>query len=237
MSKSKNYKIKVTKNGPYIVSGGLPIAKEIIVADVKGTPIRWDKGESYPAQETYALCRCGKSKNMPFCDGTHAVIKFDGTETADRKNYLDCAEKTEGPDLILTDAEKLCATARFCHRASGTWQLIEKSDNPKLKEIAIQEACDCPGGRLVAWDKSSKKPIEPAFEPSISLIEDPAANASGPIWVKGGVQIESADGFLYEIRNRVTLCRCGKSKNKPFCDGRHITSKFNDGDELLNKKK
>jgi len=230
-------KIKITKNGPYIICGGLPIIKEIIVTDNKGTPIKWVKGKIYPITELYALCRCGKSKNMPFCDGAHAEIKFDGAETASRQNYLDCAEKTEGPSLDLTDVENLCATARFCHRAGGTWQLIEKSDNPKLKEIAIQEACNCPAGRLVAWDKNSKKPIEPAFEPSISLIEDPSANASGPIWVKGGVQIESADGFLYEIRNRVTLCRCGKSKNKPFCDGRHITTKFNDGDELLNKKK
>ena len=229
-------KIKITKDGPYIGCGSLPLMKEIIETDNKGTSIKWVKGKVYPTSDTYALCRCGKSKNMPFCDGTHTEIKFDGAETADRKNYLDCAEKTEGPTLDLTDAESLCASARFCHRASGTWQLVEKSDNPKLKEIAVQETYDCPAGRLVAWDKKTKKPIEPDFEPSISLVEDPDANASGPIWVKGGVPIESADGFLYEIRNRVTLCRCGKSKNKPFCDGRHVTIKFNDGDEMLKNK-
>jgi len=32
----------------------------------------------------------------------------------------------------------------------------------------------------------------------------------------------SADGFVYEIRNRVTLCHCGYSGNKPFCDGSHM---------------
>lgn len=236
MPKNKNYKITIIKDGPYLVTGSLPLAKEIIITDNKGIPIKWVKGKSCPVQETYSLCRCGKSKNMPFCDGSHMKINFDGTETASRKNYLEQAEKMQGPNLDLTDAELLCASARFCHRAGGTWRLVEKSDNPKLKEIAIQESHDCPAGRLIAWDKKTKKPIEPAFEPSISLVEDPEAEVSGPIWVKGGVPIESTDGFLYEIRNRVTLCRCGKSKDKPFCDGLHITFKFNDGDESLKKK-
>jgi CDGSH-type Zn-finger protein len=234
---AKNKKIKITKNGPYLVSGGLPLAKEIIVTDIKGTPIEWDKGASYPNQENYALCRCGKSKNKPYCDGTHTDINFDGTETASKENYLDYAEKTEGPDLDLTDAEALCASARFCHKAGGIWRLVEKSDNPKLKEIAIQEACNCPAGRLVVWDKTTGNPIEPNLEPSISLVEDPEAKVSGPIWVKGGVPIESTDGTQYEIRNRVTLCRCGKSRNKPFCDGHHISAKFTDGDESLRKDK
>ncbi len=55
----------------------------------------------------------------------------------------------------------------------------------------------------------------------LALIEDPGIGVSGPIWVRGGVRIESAEGKIYEIRNRVTLCRCGKSKNKPFCDSAH----------------
>jgi len=81
----------------------------------------------------------------------------------------------------------------------------------------------------VAINKETGEPIEPKFEPSISLVEDPIANASGPLWVKGGVSIESSQGEAYETRNRVTLCRCGKSHNKPYCDGSHITVKFNDG--------
>lgn len=75
--------------------------------------------------------------------------------------------------------------------------------------------------------------IEPEFEPSIELIEDPQEKASGPIWLKGGIELEAADGTKYETRNRVTLCRCGKSHNKPFCDGSHIRARFNDGDENL----
>lgn len=77
------------------------------------------------------------------------------------------------------------------------------------------------------------KVLEREFEKSISLVEDPQNKVSGPIWVKGGVPVESSDGSTYEIRNRVTLCRCGKSKNKPFCDGSHIDESFNDGGESL----
>jgi CDGSH-type Zn-finger protein len=44
---------------------------------------------------------------------------------------------------------------------------------------------------------------------------------SGPIWVRGGISVYSGQGMLYEVRNRVTLCRCGKSTNKPFCDSSH----------------
>src|SRR6266536_1245907 len=53
----------------------------------------------------------------------------------------------------------------------------------------------------------------------------------GPLWVRGGVPVEAADGFEYEVRNRVTLCRCGYSKNKPFCDGSHVRTKFKDSGE------
>ena len=49
-----------------------------------------------------------------------------------------------------------------------------------------------------------------------------------PLWVRGGVQIVSADGGVYEVRSRVTLCRCGASSNKPFCDGSHASIGFDD---------
>ena len=103
------------------------------------------------------------------------------------------------------------------------------------KDIAIKTASNCPSGRLVVHDKKTKKPYEKNFEPSIDLIEDPQAEVSGGIWLKGGIELESADGSKYETRNRMTLCRCGKSNNKPFCDGLHLNIKFNDGDESLKK--
>jgi hypothetical protein len=44
----------------------------------------------------------------------------------------------------------------------------------------------------------------------------------GLLWVRGGIPVVSADGKPYTVRNRLTLCRCGKSRNKPFCDGSHV---------------
>jgi CDGSH-type Zn-finger protein len=225
--------VKVTENGPYLVSGAPPLEKTIVVCDEQGDPSEWEKGKKYPNHQSYALCRCGGSGKKPYCDGTHANSGFDGTETAGRKKYSEQAEHINGPDLVLHDAKSFCAVGRFCHRKGGTWNLTEKSNDPDCKETAIQQACDCPSGRLVACEKDGEKPIETEFRQSISLIEDPLKKVSGPIWVKGGIQVESADGSKYEIRNRTTLCRCGKSENKPFCDGEHITAGFNDGDESL----
>ena len=75
-------KVKITKNGPYLVSGNLPLAKERSIIGEEGEPEFWKKGENYPKQEDYALCRCGNSKNKPFCDGSHIYCKFnDGDES------------------------------------------------------------------------------------------------------------------------------------------------------------
>jgi len=70
--------------------------------------------------------------------------------------------------------------------------------------------------------------VEPHFEPSIGLVQDTASGISGPIWAPGGIPIVGADGDAYEVRNRVTLCWCGVSSNKPFCDGTHVPFRFND---------
>jgi CDGSH-type Zn-finger protein len=214
-------RIKVTKDGPYIVSGGVPLVREKVVIGSDGEPAKWEKGLACPERETYALCRCGQSKNKPFCDGSHAKVAFDGMETAGRDAYLEHAEKTVGPGLDLTWSSEFCAMARFCHRGEEAWSYAEHSDDPAARKMAIEEACDCPSGSLIAWDKMTGAAIEPELEPSIGLIENPQDGTNGPLWVMGGIPIESAAGFEYETRNRVTLCRCGKSSKKPFCDGSH----------------
>ena len=214
-------KIKVTKNGPYIVSGEIPIQKQVIIADSDGTASKWQPSTKYPPQKICLLCRCGQSKNKPFCDGTHTKTGFDGTETAGEEAYLNQPKEIDGPTLKLEDTENLCASARFCHRADGIWNLVPKSDDPKNKQVAIEETRDCPSGRLVITDKKAGKTIEPNLPKSIGLIEDPAMGVSGPVWARGGIPVESADGKTYKTRNRVTLCRCGKSANKPFCDSSH----------------
>ncbi len=192
-----------------------------IECDGQGTPTKWIIGKRLDTQENYALCRCGQSSNKPFCDGSHVKANFDGTETSENEPYEKMAKEIDGPKLSLKDAEILCASARFCHRGGDIWDVIHRSDDPKARENVIANAFDCPSGRLVVVDKKTGLTMEPVLEKSIGAIEDPSIGASGPFWVRGGIPIYSADGKLYEARNRVTLCRCGKSSNKPFCDSSH----------------
>ena len=215
-------RITVRKDGPFLTSGGIPLSTGIIGIDAEGFSYEWREGKAYPLQERYSLCRCGQSQRKPFCDGAHSKVGFDGTETASREPYLDQAERIEGPSLTLTDAPDLCAAARFCDRAGGIWDLVQRSDDPKARETALQEAADCPSGRLVVWDKDGKA-LEPRFEPYIILAEDPQEDMNGPIWVRGRIPVESVHGTVYELRNAVSLCRCGLSSNKPFCDGSHCS--------------
>lgn len=221
MTKKDRPKIKICEDGPYVVSAGIPLADQIMVPDEAGLSVAWRQGKDYPTQGEYELCRCGHSKNRPFCDGTHNEILFDGTETAKRTSFISQAEPiTVGPEMNLIDVPALCALARFCDRVGGVWDNTRQSDDPEARKIALQEVADCPAGRLVLRDKQGND-LEPRLEPSIGLVIDPVLNVLGPLWVRGGIPIESADGRVYEIRNRVTLCRCGKSTNKPFCDGKH----------------
>ncbi len=213
-------KIEITKDGPYLVSGDLPLSEQWIATNAEGDSLDYREGKQYPAQPQYALCRCGQSANKPFCDGSHQKAQFDGTETASHQPYLEQAETIEGPTLALTDQENLCAFARFCDPKGRIWNLVTQA-SPEAQEIARYEAAHCPAGRLVVWDKATGKAIEPKFEPSLGLIEDTDKKVSGPIWVRGGIPVISGDGKAYEIRNRMTLCRCGRSDNKPFCNGAH----------------
>jgi hypothetical protein len=122
-----------------------------------------------------------------------------------------------------------CSGAGFCKGREGNiWDLVKKSDDAESKKITIQQACHCTSGRLVVTDKKINKEIEPDFEQSISVIYEPWKKVGGAIWAKGKIPIESGDGKKYEVRNRVALCRCGNSGNKPFCDGTHRKIGFKD---------
>ena len=215
----KEKKITITKDGPYLVSEGIPLSKDIMVCSEDGSAVGWKKGKEISTEETYALCRCGQSKSKPFCNGAHFTSKFDGSETASEEKYLDGAEKLVGPKLVLTDKGEFCNHSGFCTVGAGVWDATLDSNNPKSKKLAIKEACNCPTGRLAVWDKNGKA-IEPKHKKSIGLIEEP--EGPGALWVKGKIPIESSCKKKYETRNRMCFCRCGKSSNKPFCDGSHL---------------
>jgi len=216
-----NMKITITKNGPYIVTGDTPLNQAFIEEDKEGNSIKWGEGKTYETEETYALCRCGHSKNKPFCDGTHMKIGWDGTETASRELYADVAKIYKGGSVDMMDRQELCAVARFCDVVNAWEAAMESSKaHAEHEEVATREACSCPSGRLTV--RKDGVEVEYDLPQEISLVQDRYYNVKGPLSVKGGITLVGEDGTEYEIRNRRTLCRCGSSRNLPFCDATHI---------------
>ncbi|MDR1684729.1 MAG: CDGSH iron-sulfur domain-containing protein [Elusimicrobiota bacterium] len=217
-------KIKILPNGPYEISADVPLKKNTILTDKEGVSTAWGEGKTYdtPKDKPYHVCRCGRSKKSPFCDGAHAKIGFKGTETADNAPYMENVTVYKGPHGTLLDNEALCAVGRFCDRAGQVWNLIEE-DSKESFDTAVEEACNCPAGRLTIVKDG--KHIEPKLPQEVGAVQDPQKNHRGPLWVKGGIEVEGATGVKYEKRNRVTLCRCGESGNMPFCDASHLMCK------------
>lgn len=153
MTSESKEKIKIIKNGPYQVKGNIPLSQLAYIIETGGK-MTFEDEKKYDTGETYFICRCGKTKNHPFCDGAHTKeTPFNGTETADQ---------------------------------AGNDEKIEAGISPKAN----------------------------------MLINKPTG-IYGPMVVAGRVSVESSKGGLYPLRNKVALCTCGKSKNKPFCDGSH----------------
>ena len=124
----------------------------------------------------------------------------------------------------MTDDPSLCSQAGHCgDRFTNVWQMIGRTSDPEVKARLERMVELCPSGRLEYAPAPDAGSVEP------DLGEGIAVTADGPLWVRGGIRVESADGHVYETRNRVTLCRCGASRNKPFCDGSHRRTGFRDG--------
>ena len=219
-------KIKIVKDGPYVIDANIPVSDVVSIDSKDGGILDYEIEKRYEqtGSDKY-ICRCGHSGNKPFCDGTHVKIGFDGTETDNRMCYDDEAEYVKGPVYDFMDNQNLCAVARFCDRYEGFWYAFDNADEPHNKAYVEEVGCKCSSGRLTLIDKSTGEKLEPQLEKEIYLVKDDPVEHLGPIYVKGGIQIIGADGFEYEVRNRVTLCRCGESGNKPFCDGTHVQCK------------
>ena len=222
--KNQPFRIRIIKNGPYLVTGNVPLDEKVIVPH-GATEVHFEAGRELPQAKTYSLCRCGKTQKSPFCDGSHERHGFNGRETASKALYIERASRLKGKTLDILDDGR-CAYARFCHSDRGKLgQLIKSADVPEIREAALKAIQECPSGRLVAVDEDGTF-IEPELEPGISILRDLGKEVCGPIYVHGGIPIESADGSLYEVRNRIALCRCGQSSDMPFCDARHVAARF-----------
>lgn len=224
----EKFRIDIVKDGPYKVSAGVPLSKEVILvkADKPDESIRWHKTKVYEtSEEDYYLCRCGQSKNKPYCDGTHTDINFDGTEKASKEPWLDQVQVDEGESVDLLDHKEVCAGLRFCRPDGGIRDLVHKSSDPELRDLAEEQVFACTAARINLRDKETGEVVERDFDPEIATAEDPYRNYYGPLTVRGPIELYGEDGEKYEDKNRYTLCRCGESSNKPYCDSAHYECK------------
>jgi CDGSH-type Zn-finger protein len=168
---------------------------------------------------TYYLCRCGKSADKPFCDGSHAFELFDGAETASDNSFDERVETYVGVGITIRKDGELCQHAQFCKFAETNWfELIPETGDTSRRSQLVAMIERCPSGAL-AYEIEGER-IEAPLRSEIAAVVD------GPLFVSGEIPIERSDGKFLETRNRVVLCRCGGSDNKPLCDGSHIESGF-----------
>ncbi|HKJ35306.1 MAG TPA: CDGSH iron-sulfur domain-containing protein [Solirubrobacterales bacterium] len=199
-------RIHVTEDGPYMLEGA--------------AEVRDAKGETVSSNGKAFLCRCGRSSNKPFCDGTHNEVGFDGTETADHGPIAERRDSYAGDGVTIHDDRKVCAHAGVCTDTTpSVWKLkqepwIDPTGAPAEEIKSTVQGC--PSGALTYTEPGADgEPVEQAMSPGVK------ATVDGPYAVRGGIPVISAGGEPYEVRNRQTLCRCGGSSNKPFCDGTH----------------
>ena len=198
--------IEPRENGPLRVQG----VKEF----------RNSRGEAITTEETFFLCRCGASQNKPFCDGTHKKIGFSGARVSASEPAI---KDYAGGQITIHDNRSVCAHAGYCtDRSPNVFRMkqepwIDPDGDPADQTIATVDMC--PSGALSYSINQVAQQAESTM-PCIRILKD------GPYVVTGGPQL--IGDRAPHIAERYTLCRCGASKNKPYCDGSHWSSGFKD---------
>lgn len=214
-SKSKPC-IACLPNGPYY------LLNDLIPAAVPN--LRNAKGESLSSVRGVALCRCGGSKNKPFCDGTHGTNGFSDNKLDD--GSLNKRVSYKGKRITIHDNRGICSHAGHCtERLASVFKMHAEPwidpDGAGVNEI-IETIKRCPSGAL-SYSLEGVEYRDQERPPMVTVTKD------GPYAVTGGVKL--LDHALGEgaSAEHYTLCRCGASANKPFCDGTHWEIGFKDG--------
>ncbi len=182
------------------------------------------KGESIEIKPVFNLCSCGGSNNKPFCDGTHQRSGFSSDKVEGRRP--DRVDTYRGKVITIYDNQAVCTKAGFCVEQSPDifnhqrtpW--IDPDAGDAEKTAATIRLC--PSGAL-SYKKGKEYYIEKDREPSITITKN------GPYNMIGGIELNDPQGSKSESAEHYSLCRCGASKNKPFCDGNHQGIEFKDG--------
>ena len=195
------------------------------------------KGEPLSTTVGIALCRCGASKNKPFCDGTHSVIGFSSANKTLEENddiekivIKDKRRDYPGKEITVHDNRRICSHAAECvNNLSSVFKLGSRPwinpDGSKMNDI-IEVVRRCPSGALsYSIDGVEYRDPEEQRNPTVTVLKN------GPYHITGGIELIGENIQFGEgaSKEHYTLCRCGASENKPFCDGAHRNSKFNDG--------
>ena len=203
-------KIECLKNGPLIVDGLANLTRI-------GTET------VYETKKRIALCRCGESGNKPFCDGTHAAAGFEDEKDPDRT--ADRRQSYAGERITIHDNRGICAHAGICtDRLASVFRHKQEPwivpDGAPVEEI-VEIVRACPSGALSYAIEGVEKRVD-AGEPRILVAP------KGPYAVKGAVELVGVEWGEGAQRDCYDLCRCGQSKNKPFCDGSHWDTEFDE---------
>ncbi len=195
-------------NGPYSVSNLRNFRNSTGPLEVKGQ---------------IALCRCGGSAKKPFCDGTHSKNGFSDAKLDGRAD--DKRESYQGKQINIHDNRGICAHAGRC--TDGLASVFRLNQEPwidpdgALRDKIIETIKQCPSGAL-SFSVDGQENIDQAGELGIMVAKN------GPYVVTGGLELVGVKQGEGASRENFTLCRCGGSKNKPFCDGTHWQIKFQD---------
>jgi CDGSH-type Zn-finger protein len=182
------------------------------------------EGKDLPTEPVMTLCRCGGSKHKPYCDGTHSKIGFVGKKSPDR--VKDKVKEYRGKEITIVDNRGVCAHDASCTDCLPSVFNVDKrpwiDPNGATMDEIIQTIEKCPSGAL-SYRLGEKRYQDQVRTPSIKVARD------GPLQVTGFVEMKDDMESAPESEEHYALCRCGDSKNKPFCDGTHHETGFKDG--------
>lgn len=211
---AKKPTIEATLNGPYIVR------------DLN--TLKNSRGELIKTKPVMALCRCGKSATKPFCNGTHAKIGFSSAKREGR--VPDRLDDYNGKAITIHDNRGVCSHAGYCTDNLPSVFIMGKEPWIDPNSASADEIARiinmCPSGAL-SYTEEEVLYKDHNREPAITLAKN------GPYRVVGGPELSDVNDSTPESKEHYTPCRCGGSKNKPFCDGTHWYINFIDDEHIV----